>query len=403
MSRENLARLVVAVLLALGGWWLADNTEWVDEDRPVGASGEALTNPAYAFEQLLRRLGMQVEHHEALDTLPPPQARLVLLSADWAFIPGRVDSVKRWVQQGGHLVVPDDTATESLRGWLPADLVFDATRRSTKPNLKAKPDPLPAPEPASAPALASVPLPSAPTRTELISTPPLWGDTERVVTCHDDLQDQRLRPRKGQTPAWTLARHDAVRVARLPVGQGSVTLLSAGPDLFMSTSPLRCDMPLLLAAAVQAERGATTWVYLHEKRQALLPWIWHQGWIAVVLALVALAAALWRGAVRFGPLQAEPPRLRRSIVEQMRGLGAWLQRGGTEALLAAQQRALDDAAARALPRYRGLPPRERAAAIADATGLPHAALATAMVARFSTRAELAPRLQLLETARRRLS
>lgn len=399
MSRENLARLVVVVLLALGAWWLSVNTEWVTLTRHVGASGEARTNPAYAFEQLLRRLGMQVEHHEALETLPPPQARLVLLSSDWAFLPGRAERVKRWVQQGGHLVVPDDTATESLSGWLPADVVFESTRAASRPTAK----PVPPPEPASAASAPESAQPSAHTRTELISTPPLWGDTERVVTCEDDLQGQRLRVRKGQAPAWTLSRHDAVRVARLPVGQGSVTLLSAGPGLFMTSTPLRCDMPLLLAAAVQAEPGATTWVYLHERREALLPWIWHQGWIAVVLGLAALAAALWRRAVRFGPLQADPPRLRRSIAEQVRGLGAWLQRGGTEALLAAQQRALDEAAARALPRYRQLPLRERAAAIAEATGLPPAALTTAMVARFSTRAELAPRLQLLETARRRLA
>lgn len=396
MSRENLARVVVVILLALGGWWLTENSEWVDETTTRGASGAALTNPAYAFEQLLRGLGMQVEHRESLDTMPPPRARLVLLSSDWAFLPGRVESLKQWVQQGGHLVVPDDTATETLRGWLPADVLFESAKDKPKAEAAAPASAVPA-----GPA-ASVPQPSAHTRSELISTPPLWGDTERIVSCDDDLLGQRLRLRKGHTSDWTLTRHDSVRVMRVPMGQGSVTQISAGPQLFFGKSALRCDMPLLLAAVTQAEGGATTWVFLREKREALLPWLWQQGWIAVVLAAIALAAALWRGAVRFGPLQAPPPRLRRSIAEQVRGLGAWLQRGGTEALLAAQQRALDEAAARALPRYARRPVSERAAAIADATGLPAAELASAMIARYSTRAELTSRLHLLETARRRL-
>lgn len=386
MSRETLAWILVALLLTLGGWWLAENTEWVDTDTPRAPSGEALTNPAYAFEQLLKRLGMQVEHHESLDTLPPPPSRLVLLSDDWAFVPARVARLKQWVQDGGHLVLPDDAASAMLEDWLPAELDFENDR----PPAKAQPP-------------ASGPQPRPETRTELISSPPLWGSAERLVSCNEDLQRQRLALRGGHTATWTLARHDAVRVMRVAVGRGSITQLSAGPELFFQKQSLRCDMPVLLAGAVQAERGATAWVYLHERRDALLPWLWQRGWIAVVMALLALAAALWRASVRFGPLQAAPPRLRRSITEQVQGLGAWLQRGGTEALLGAQQRALDEVAARALPLYAARPVRDRASAIAAATGLPAADLASAMLARFCTRAELFSRLHLLETARRRLS
>jgi hypothetical protein len=385
MSRETLARVLGAFVLLVSGWWLAENTEWVDEPTPRTPSGEALTNPVYAFEQLLKRLGMQVEHHESLDTLPPPQARLVLLSDDWAFVPARVARVKQWVQDGGHLVLPDDAATTMLEDWLPAE-----------PELEAD-----SPPPKAAPP-ASGPQPRSETRTELISSPPLWAEAERIVSCHDALQLQRLALRDGHTATWTLSRGEAVRVMRVAVGRGSVTQLSAGPELFFQKHALRCDMPVLLAGALQAEPGATTWVYLHERRDALLHWLWQRGWIAVVMALLALAAALWRASVRFGPLQAPPPRLRRSITEQVQGLGAWLQRGGTEALLAAQQRALDEAAARALPRYAARPVRDRAAAIAAATGLPAADLASAMLARFCTRAELFSRLHLLETARRRL-
>lgn len=393
MSREALAWLLAVLLLIVSGWWLSENTEWVEDRTPRGARGEALTNPVYAAEQLLRRLGMTVEHHESLDRLPPTGARLVLLSADWQLVPGRLESLQRWVEQGGHLVLPhgaDDDDDDALDDWLPiADLP------SGKPVPK---------EPPVLPGLAaSAPTPETHTHTELVSTPPLWGSTARLVTCDNSQMARVLHLRPGHTASWTASRGQDVRAMRVAVGRGSVTRLSHLPSVFFNTPALRCDTPLLLAAAVQAEPGATAWVYLQEKREALLPWLWQQAWVGIVLALLALALSLWRAAVRFGPLRATPPRLRRSVAEQVTGLGAWLQRGGTEALLAAQQRALDETAARHLPRYRGQPVPERARLIAEATGLPALDLAAAMTARYSTRAELANRLQLLETARRRLS
>lgn len=393
MSRQALAWVVAVLLLGVSGWWLAENTEWVEDRTPRGARGEALTNPVYAAEQLLRQLGMQVEHRESLDSLPPPGARLVLLSADWQLVPGRLDSLKRWVEQGGHLVLPhgvEDDDDDALADWLP---IIDL------PSGK----PMPKEAPVLPGMAASAPTPQSHAHTELISTPPLWGSTQRLITCDNAQMARALHLRQGETARWTAARGQDVRAMRVAVGQGSVTRLSHLPSIFFNTPALRCDTPLLLAAAVQAEPGATAWVYLQEKREALMPWLWQQAWVVIVLGLLTLAVSLWRAAVRFGPLQPTPPRLRRSVAEQVTGLGAWLQRGGTEALLAAQQRALDETAARHLPRYRGQPVPERARLIADATGLPVHDLAAAMTARYSTRAELAHRLQLLETARRRLS
>ncbi|MFO1250687.1 MAG: hypothetical protein U1E77_05970 [Inhella sp.] len=190
---------------------------------------------------------------------------------------------------------------------------------------------------------------------------------------------------------------------RVPLGRGSVTALNSGTNLFHNEPALRCDNPLLLAAALQAEAGATAWIYLHEKRQALLPWLWQSGWIAILMGLLALAAALWRAAVRFGPLMAAAPRLRRSISEQVHGLGAYLHKEGREALLAAQQRALLEAAQRSLPGFARLSHAERAAALAAATGLAALELSTALSTRFCTRAQLPSLLLLLETARRRLA
>lgn len=420
MTREHLGWLLALLTLLVGGWWLSENTEWVEQESSRAAQGEARDNPVYAFGQLLRQLGVHVERHEALAAMPPPQARLLLLSSDWELMPERAEQLRQWVLRGGHLVLMerenwDDTA---LAAWIPIDAAY----------VKAAERPKAAQEPASSPKATASALPD---RTALVSSPPLWGDTPTLTACHGFSPGWMLRAKPGQTPAWTLSRVEGTpatqgllaqqdqalqalqgkparpakpfpQALRLPVGQGSVTVINAENLLVFNNNALRCDNPLLLAAAVQAEPGATVWIYLHEKREALLPWLWQQGWIAIVAGALALAAALWRAAVRFGPRLAPAPRLRRSISEQVRGLGSYLHGSGREALLVAQQRALLEVATLRLPRFARLPAGEQAQALAAATGLAAAELATALATRHCTRAELAPRLQVLEAARRRL-
>lgn len=387
MTRERGAWLIALLLLALGAWWLSINTEWVEVERTRAARGQARDNPVYAFEQMMRRLGVDVAHHEALDRLPPKTGRLVLLSSDWDLIPQRGEQLRAWVQQGGHLVLPQGTKWEDtgLGGWVPVDVIsMQPPRVAEKPRV-----------PLSQPVERS-------DRTELLSTPPLWGETEQLSACDMPPLWRKLHADAAARTQWALTRSGTPQALRVAVGQGSVTVLNMDLRLFHNGPGLRCDNPLLLAAAVQAEPGAAVWIYLNEKREPLLPWLWGSGWIAIVIGLLTLAAALWRAAVRFGPRLAPAPRLRRSMAEQVRGLAAYLRLHGHDGLLAAQQRALDDVARRALRRHARLSLTERAQAIALATGLPAHELAQAMSARFSKRAELTQQLQLLETARRSL-
>lgn len=394
MTRERLIWLLTALALAAGAWWLTLNTEWVEETRPRPAQGAARDNPVYAFEQLLVRLGMQVSHHEALAAMPPQRARLLVLSSDWKLMRGRAEQMQQWVRGGGHLVLVQGTDWEdkALASWMPIE------------ELEVKPGERPKQAPRPSTLFGRAPVPTDSHNT-LVSTPPLWDDVETLETCSAFYSAVKLRAKPGHEASWTLARDEAkpaTQVLRVAVGQGSVTVLNAGSGVFQGTDVLDCDEPLMLAAALQAEAGATAWIYLHEKREALLPWLWHGGWIAIVTGLFALAAMLWRAAVRFGPRMAAAPRLRRSISEQVQGLAAYLQGGGREALLAAQQRALHEVATRTLPRYARLPAGERVRILANATGLARDELTVALTAKFCTRAELLKYLPLLEAARRRL-
>ncbi|OWQ47920.1 hypothetical protein CDL60_04820 [Roseateles noduli] len=411
MTRERLFLLLAAVTLVLGGWWLSANTEWVDQEVIRPATGEARTNPVYAFEQIVRRLGMQAEHFEQLDRLPPEGARLVLMSSNWDLVPERAGQIKAWVERGGHLVLLQgaDWDETRLESWVP---VF-AVDISEKLKREAREARAAASAAAARPALPPAPAASAASEDDeeeddddrdlADSEPPVFGDIDSLDLCYSFISSKRLKVKPGHQAIWTLMQdlhgQQLIRAAR---GKGSVTVLNASPAVFQNRSPLSCDISLLLAATVQAETGATVWIFLNEKREALTPWLWHSGWIAIVLGLLALAAWLWRAAVRFGPRLAPPPRLRRSISEQVRGMGAYLHRHGHDALLAAQQRALEEAATRRLRGYARLSMGDRVHAVATATGVARDDLYAAMSSKFCTRAELPQRLHLLETARRLL-
>ena len=419
MTRERLFLLLAALVLATGGWWLSANTEWVEVKQPRPAHGEARDNPVYAFEQIMRRLGMHAEHHEQFDRMPPEGARLVLLSANWELVPERAEQIRAWVERGGHLVLLqgadwDDTRLER---WVPVFAV-DISEKLKRQRAAA------ALEAASASARAPVPTRAASagrgngesdeddendvdhdghmSGDDADSEPPVFDEVDSLDLCYQFIGSKRLKVKPGRQAIWTLTQEHGQQLIRVAQGRGTVTVLNTGAQVFQGRTPFGCDLSLLLAASVQAAPGATVWIHLNETREALTPWLWHSGWIAIVLGLLTLAAALWRAAVRFGPRLAPPPRLRRSISEQVRGMGAYLQRHGGDALLAAQHRALDEAATRTLRGYGRLPLADRVHAIATATGVARDDLYTAMSSRFCTRAQLPQRLHLLETARRLL-
>jgi len=202
--------------------------------------------------------------------------------------------------------------------------------------------------------------------------------------------------------AWGYALDGNLQAARVDVGRGSVTVLNAQP--FGNRDLDDEDHGKLFVAATGLRVGDRIAFLSEHEHTSLLGLIWLYGAPVVMLSLALIAALLWRGGVRFGPLAAPTDIARRSLAEQIRGTGQFaLRLGDGKALHAATIRALNEAARQRIPGYESMPHGERVAVIAQKSGLEPDALAAAINHAGPRRgAELAHTIALLETARRRI-
>ena len=144
LSREMTVNLLALAVLAGLAAWLVSRTEWVDVLVATPPRGEAASDELFAAKQLLRRLGARVEAPDNLDRLPPAGATLVLVSPQWNLFPERDAQLRRWVEGGGHLVLPNFTSFGDEIEWVP---IRQLRRKVNDEDEPAKPKPAVPPPP----------------------------------------------------------------------------------------------------------------------------------------------------------------------------------------------------------------------------------------------------------------
>jgi hypothetical protein len=349
-------------------------------DIPGTPKGEAVSNPFYSLQLLSESLGARTQVRHEIVSLPPPGSVIVLDFWNWDMIPERRQRLEQWVSDGGRLVANmAQLNEEGFRKWSG----IKEGAESNEPKLEHRSAPLGAdPCGTNERLLTSVTEPG--TQFDTFGFVPTGVSTTRKSTW-------RLRDEDGSTLAL-----------RIPIGHGSVTLLSA---LIPSNRSVLCgDYGLLFAAATQVHRGDTITFLTEGKGGSLLGLIWQFGAPVVALAGVWIALWLWRSGVRFGPLVAPTESARRSLAEQIRGTGQFTLRfGGGAALYAATVRALNEVASRHILHYERLSASERISALEKATRLSAADLTRALEDRDArSRKEIRKTIAFVEAARRRL-
>jgi hypothetical protein len=427
-STEVTVNLLALAAIAALGLWLLFATEWVDVWRPTPPRNEAARDSHYAIKQIASKLGAKVTSPDNLDRLPPPGATLVLESNEWDFLPGRSQQLRDWVEvHGGHLVLPSFFTTGATIDWLPlrqkkrskgADLSCPAPSADNDHNnddeddderKNATPAPAQAPRPSLPDPLFIGPQDSPRDPCPMLAER-LNGNTEAEPRRSFRLCDGEWLTDLEATPAaaeaWALVGRRGTPVLRATLGNGRITAMGAWRFLD-NRSVFKGDHAEAAIAMLDLRPGHDVWFVIDEKRDALLTWLWHRAGPAIGLALLALALALWRGARRFGPLLPQAPLARRSVAEQIRGTAAFVLRGGGAALLAAAQRALDDAARARIAGYDRMTLGQRVEALRQPTGLPADALTRALDPRvpsgYARGRALTDKLAVIEQTRRRLA
>lgn len=385
MRRPRPAALVTLAVVALIAIWVAVNTEWGDVAIPAPLRGEAARNPFYAAARLVAELGATSERREALGAATTSSV-VVLSTWGWDIDAARRVELERWVEAGGRLVVDGAlvSGSDAFERW-------SGISREREEELGDGDD-----RPFSVPDVVDACVELAESSYE-----PLGESTEPVY--YDACNFDTTTWLESRRPVlWALSTEEDLQAMRVAVGDGTVTVVNGVPFIYRAL--LEGDHAEVLVAATQLRRGDHVVFMSEEDVASLLELVWRHGASVVIVTLVALALALWRGAVRFGPLVAPTARGRRSLGEQILGTGRFVVRaGGGGALQAALVRALHEAAGRRIVGYAALPLAERATAVARLTGGEAAALARAMQPVSDPRQlELRTTLGLLESARRQL-
>lgn len=107
-------------------------------------------------------------------------------------------------------------------------------------------------------------------------------------------------------------------------------------------------------------------------------WNFHFGIVGVGCFLALL---FWIAVRRFGPILPEPDEERRSLIEHIDASGRWLWKvpGGRDLLLAAVRTSTEKLLLRRMPELLRMTPAERATTVAQASKMPAAAVASALL------------------------
>lgn len=399
-------RIIVGILVLAGigliAAYIARNTYWEETYVPAPLRGEAATNPFYAAQKFAEALGATTEWQRTLGTLPD-DAVLVLSRWYWDAIETRRQTIERWVENGGRLVVDGSLIANknTFARWsgVARERFDEESDEESTEQQRYEEEPLEEDQ-SILPMLRSS---KGGLCTQLAAVDA--DGIERVDGKSLDVctLDESSFLDTDRAVLWGYADDKGLQAVRVAVGRGTVTVMSMTP--FDNRDLADVDHGKLFVEATNLRRGDHVIFLTEYEHMPLLVLMWLYGAPVIVLAALAIATFLWRGSVRFGPLAAPQEKARRSLAEQIRGTGQFTVRlGGGKALHAATVRALHEAASRRIARYASLSDEQRIEAIAQVADIAPRALQEALAPGTPRRkGELAHAIVLLERTRRTLA
>lgn len=345
-----------AIVLALGAAaiWVLQNLEAEPERVRVGYKGEARSNPWFAAERLLTRMGVQVRKAKSIPELKsvPADGTLVM--------PRRLASINAeeqrkllgWVERGGHLVIEAEYAGQP-------DPVLDALgikrRLMGVPGLPSRQA---SPDKAAKAVAARRKLP----RFVVARLPDAPEPMQVEVNLSRTLAAKQAR--------FVLTDAEATWLVHLEHGAGRVTAMT-GLAFANNPSIGRRDHAEFLWQLVRVAPQRTSVTFFHSpSKLSLWGWLRENAWAVLAAGALLLAAWLWRIVPRFGPVAPDAEPARKRLLDHLRASGRfqWAS-GGARALAEAAREAALRRLGRAHPDFAGLGAPEREARLVAQFGL----------------------------------
>jgi hypothetical protein len=337
MKRSHLIILVTLFILTGAGLWIYENVTLEEVRFPGLPKGEAASNDLYAAERLLRQLGAETRSQIGFKAPPegdPKRTVLVLPTERRVLTARQREQLLNWTERGGHLVVvtytlasegdPSDTMLDELG-------VGQIMQKPEKKKKKTPDDPFgpdeddakSARKPPKLSGLLKKPDSACPAQREAGTLAPRFP-AQVLDVCFDP----RFRLVTEDEPLWSVSSSSGMHVASLARGAGRVTVMT--DYQFLTNADIgRADHADFLVALVGPDlKGLNVIFTPREDVDPLSVLVFRHGWMVLAALALLIAAVLWRGGSRFGPLEPRPEAVRRSLIEHVRATGEFLWRNG---------------------------------------------------------------------------
>lgn len=334
---------IVLVCLALALSWFFSNFEQRTEKEAIGFQGKARRDRWLAAERMLQNMGAKASAVQSLPELDglPNSATLILPNSRQALSPKSRRSLLNWVNRGGRLIVEAEPAYQ------PDPLLdaFGVRRKIVNATESTKVDE------------------DSPRGREIIeiALPPEMAPVRALMDRHLDLQANKPIARFGGK---------ANAVLLLQVGRGHVLALN-DLEAFSNRSIGALDHAEFLWRIVQVDNGASAVFFFSDpKKLSLADWLRANAWAPLAGGALFLVLWLWGAAPRLGPVEPDPERSRRRLLDHLRASGRFLwAHDGAQLLVDAARDACMRRIARAHPDLLAAPETEREARTAELLGL----------------------------------
>lgn len=360
MSRQAIWLCVAAMAILLVGWvWFLNSFDRVPVTEREPPQAEARRNRYLALERFLARVQRPVttfSDAKAIDLLPSGGTLILDRNRSRQLNAPRVERLFQWVESGGYLIagaepegINDPVLKHLAVRWqggdererLPEDGVA-AEREESQEQPRAVRSPV-----------VPVQIPGT-------------GRTLKIRHFGKGLQAT------GRSPEWHAdsGQRGAV-LLHYAYGKGRITLVA---HLHMIADNWRIgeeDHAELIVSLLE-RYGPAGEVMLATRLAvpALGEWLMESAWMVVLAVISLLVAWLWRIVPRFGGIETEHERPRRSLSEHLAAVGRFVWRsGGIEHWLGALRAVVLGRVARRHPRVAAMSPVDQALALAQITRL----------------------------------